>query len=55
MIRSSEPRIPAELPNRQEPTKPIQEFEQTQIFELANNYINRGLIPPNKFDAAVAV
>ncbi|MBN2536613.1 MAG: PIN domain-containing protein [Spirochaetales bacterium] len=33
----------------------IPKHEETQIFELANEYINKGIIPKQKFDDAVHI
>jgi predicted nucleic acid-binding protein len=33
----------------------IQEYDETQIFELANEYINKGIIPKQKFDDAIHI
>ena len=33
----------------------IEEFEQTIVFELANEYINKGVIPEQKFDDAIHI
>jgi predicted nucleic acid-binding protein len=33
----------------------IQKYEETQIFELANEYINKGIIPRQKIDDAIHI